>query len=214
MKRTMNGVWAPAEAREPFSENFFLSRGVVKLFGEVTDALSNTVIDELLYLDYHFQSNDIPRQKREVNLWINSPGGSVTAGLAIYDAMNYIDADVRTTCIGTAASMGAFLLSSGTRGKREALPHSAILIHQPQGGTQGQVSDIVRYAEHVCSMREELNTLLALHTGKPIEDIRRDTDRDYRMSAQAALEYGLIDQIIQTTVKAAAETGKEVQHEA
>jgi ATP-dependent Clp endopeptidase proteolytic subunit ClpP len=144
-----------------------------------------------------------------INIWINSPGGSVTAGMAIYDTMNCVDADIRTTCVGMAASMGAFLLSAGTKGKREALPNSEVMIHQPLGGTQGQASDILLYAAQIKDTRERLNTLLALHTGKPIEQIRLDTDRDNRMTAQAACEYGLIDRVIKTPIKASIITLEE-----
>ena len=190
------------DEKEPLSDEFFLKRNVIKLWGPVTDETANFTISSLLYLDYTFKAQDIPRSEREINIWINSPGGSVSAGLAIYDAMNYVDADIRTTCLGMAASMGAFLLSAGTKGKREALPHSQVLIHQPLGGTQGQASDILLYADQIRAIREQLNTLLAIHTGKPVEQIRIDTDRDNRMSAYAACEYGLIDKVIQTPIKA------------
>ncbi len=200
------------EENELPSDAFFLKRNVIKLWGPVTDEMANYVISSLLYLDHTFDAQNVPREDREVNIWINSPGGSVSAGLAIYDTMNYINADIRTTCVGMAASMGAFLLSAGTRGKREALPHSEVMIHQPLGGTQGQASDILLYAEQIRATREELNSLLALHTGKPIEQIRADTDRDNRMSAQAACEYGLIDRVIHTPLKA-ADMQKEVTHE-
>ena len=127
--------------------------------------------------------------------YINSPGGSVTAGMAIYDTMNFIKCDVSTICIGMAASMGAFLLSAGTKGKRIALPHSEIMIHQPLGGAQGQASDIKIRAELILRTRDMLNKILSENTGKPIEEIERDTDRDYFMTAQQALEYGIIDKI-------------------
>ena len=201
-----------AEEKGSLSDSFFLDRHVIKLWGPVTDEMANYVISALLYLDYSFEAQNVPRKDREINLWINSPGGSVSAGLAIYDTMNHVGADIRTTCVGLAASMGAFLLSAGTRGKREALPHSEVLIHQPLGGTQGQASDILLYAEQIRSTREELNHLLAIHTGKPIEQIRIDTDRDNRMSAQAACEYGLIDRVISTPIKAASNI-KEVTYE-
>lgn len=188
--------------REPLSDGFFLNRNVIKLFGEVCDEMANYAISAMLYLNYIFTVEKIPRDQREINIWINSPGGAVSSGLAIYDTMNYIDCDIRTTCVGMAASMGAFLLSAGTHGKREALPHSTILIHQPLGGTQGQASDILLYAEQIRETRETLNDLLAKHTGKPIEQIRIDTDRDNRMTAYTAMEYGLIDRVIQTPIKA------------
>lgn len=188
--------------REPLSDGFFLNRNVIKLFGEVCDEMANRAISAMLYLNYIFNLEKVPRSEREINIWINSPGGSVSAGLAIYDTMNFIDCDIRTTCVGMAASMGAFLLSAGTHGKREALPHSTVLIHQPLGGTQGQASDILLYAEQIRETREVLNSLLSKHTGKPIEQIRIDTDRDNRMTAAQAAEYGLIDRVILTPIKA------------
>ncbi len=198
-KKDLYALPHDANERPPLSSDFFLSRNVIKLFGEVTDDMANLVISSLLYLDSCFDAENTPQAEREINLWINSPGGSVSAGLAIYDAMQYVNCDVRTTCIGMAASMGAFLLAAGTPGKREALPHSTVLIHQPLGGTQGQASDILLYAEQIRETRETLNRLLAKNTGRPIEDIRRDTDRDNRMNAEAALDYGIIDRIIQTS---------------
>ncbi len=191
--------------REPLSDGFFLNRNVIKLFGEVCDEMANRAISAMLYLNYIFNLEKVPRSEREINIWINSPGGSVSAGLAIYDTMNFIDCDIRTTCVGMAASMGAFLLSAGTHGKREALPHSTVLIHQPLGGTQGQASDILLYAEQIRETREVLNSLLSKHTGKPIEQIRIDTDRDNRMTAAQAAEYGLIDRVILTPIKAVSE---------
>lgn len=206
MKKHLLNVPSNNGENEALSDGFFLKRNVIKLWGEVCDEMANYAISSLLYLDYFFKSKNVPRAEREINIWINSPGGSVSAGMAIYDAMNYVDADIRTTCIGMAASMGAFLLSAGTKGKREALPNSQVLIHQPLGGTQGQASDILLYAEQIRDTRETLNTFLSLHTGKPIEQIRIDTDRDNRMSAQAACEYGLIDRVIQTPIKATITT--------
>ena len=129
-------------------------------------------------------------------LYINSPGGSITAGMAIYDTMNYIKCDVSTICVGMAASMGAFLLSAGAKGKRLALPNSEIMIHQPLGGMQGQATDIKIHADRIIRMKEKLNTILSENTGRPLEEIARDTERDNFMSAQQALEYGLIDKII------------------
>lgn len=202
MKKNLLSFSAINDESEPLSDAFFLKRNVIKLWGQVCDEMANYAISSLLYLDYLFKSQNIPRSEREINVWINSPGGSVSAGMAIYDTMNYVDADIRTTCVGMAASMGAFLLSAGTKGKREALPHSEVMIHQPLGGTQGQASDILLYAEQIRTTREELNRLLSLHTGKPIEQIRIDTDRDNRMSAYAACEYGLIDRVIHTPIKA------------
>ena len=192
--------------REPLSSNFFLDRNVIKIFGEITDEMAEMAISSLLYLNEIFKEENIPREHREINMWINSLGGSVSAGLAIYDTMNIVESDIRTTCVGTAASMGAFLLSSGTRGKREALPHSKVLIHQPLGGTQGQASDILLYAEDIRQTRETLNTILAGNTDKPLEQIRTDTDRDYRMTAEEAMSYGLIDSVVCSTPKAFAST--------
>ena len=161
---------------------------IIFLSGEIDDAVANTVVAQLIYLEAKDPSKDI-------SLYINSPGGSVSAGLAIYDTMNYIKCDVSTICIGMAASMGAFLLSSGQRGKRFALPNSEIMIHQPLGGAQGQASDIKIAAEHILRTRQRLNAILAENSGKPLDVIERDTDRDNYLSAQQALEYGLIDRV-------------------
>jgi ATP-dependent Clp protease protease subunit len=146
------------------------------------------VVAQLLFLEAQDPDKDI-------SFYINSPGGSVTAGMAIYDTMNFIKCDVSTICIGMAASMGAFLLSAGTKGKRIALPHSEIMIHQPLGGAQGQASDIKIRAELILRTRDMLNKILSENTGKPLEQIERDTDRDYFMTAEQALEYGIIDKI-------------------
>ena len=161
---------------------------IIFLTGEIDDAVANTVVAQLIYLEAKDPSKDI-------SLYINSPGGSVSAGLAIYDTMNYIKCDVSTICIGMAASMGAFLLSSGQKGKRFALPNSEIMIHQPLGGAQGQASDIKIAADHILKTRHKLNTILSQNSGKPLEIIERDTDRDNYLSAQEALEYGLIDRV-------------------
>ncbi len=167
-----------------------LNDRIVFLTDEVNDYTSSLVVAQLLFLEQ--QDPDKP-----INLYINSPGGSVTAGLAIYDTMNYIKCDVHTICIGMAASMGAFLLSSGAKGHRSALPNSDILIHQPLGGMQGQASDIKIHADHIIKTREKLNSILAANTGKPLEVIERDTDRDNFMTAQEALAYGLIDTVME-----------------
>ena len=161
---------------------------IIFLSGEITDEVANLVVAQLIYLESKDPTKDI-------SIYINSPGGSVTAGMAIYDTMNFIKCDVSTICIGMAASMGAFLLSAGTKGKRIALPHSEIMIHQPLGGAQGQASDIKIRAELILRTRDMLNQILSENTGKPIEEIERDTDRDYFMTAQQALEYGIIDKI-------------------
>ena len=161
---------------------------IIFLSGEIDDAVANTVVAQLIYLEAKDPSKDI-------SLYINSPGGSVSAGLAIYDTMNYVKCDVSTICIGMAASMGAFLLSSGQKGKRFALPNSEIMIHQPLGGAQGQASDIKIAAEHILKTRQRLNDILSKNTGKPLSHIERDTDRDNYLSAQEALDYGLIDKV-------------------
>lgn len=161
---------------------------IIFLSGEIDDAVANTVVAQLIYLEAKDPQKDI-------SLYINSPGGSVSAGLAIYDTMNYIKCDVSTICIGMAASMGAFLLSSGQKGKRYALPNSEIMIHQPLGGAQGQASDIKIAAEHILKTKRKLNEILAKNSGRPVADLERDTDRDNYLSAQEALEYGLIDKV-------------------
>ncbi len=165
-----------------------LEERIVFITGEINDALANTVVAQLLYLEAKAPQKDI-------TIYINSPGGSVSAGLAIYDTMNYISCDVVTICIGMAASMGAFLLSSGTKGKRFSLPSSEIMIHQPLGGAQGQASDIKIHAEHILKTKKKLNTILATNCGRSYEELDRDTDRDNYLSAEEALNYGLIDKI-------------------
>ena len=165
-----------------------LNDRIIFLSDEVNDATASLVVAQLLFLEAQDPDKDI-------SFYINSPGGSVTAGMAIYDTMNFIKCDVSTICIGMAASMGAFLLSAGTKGKRIALPHSEIMIHQPLGGAQGQASDIKIRADLILRTRDMLNKILAENTGKSIEQIERDTDRDYFMTAEQALEYGLIDKI-------------------
>ncbi|MDD3193438.1 MAG: ATP-dependent Clp endopeptidase proteolytic subunit ClpP [Oscillospiraceae bacterium] len=166
-----------------------LNDRIIMLCEEVNDTSASLVVAQLLYLEGQDPDKDI-------SLYINSPGGSVTAGLAIYDTMKYIKCDVSTICIGMAASMGAFLMSSGTKGKRLALPNSEIMIHQPMGGMQGQVTDIKIHAERYLRIKENLNKILADNTGKPLEIIQQDTERDHFMSAQEAMEYGLIDKVI------------------
>ena len=156
---------------------------------EVTDVSANIIVAQLLFLEADDPNKDI-------QLYINSPGGSVTAGMAIYDTMQYIKCDVSTVCIGMAASMGSFLLSGGTKGKRFALPNAEIMIHQPSGGAQGQATEIQIAAEHILRTRQKLNEILAANTGQPLEVIQKDTERDNFMSAQAAKEYGLIDEVI------------------
>ncbi len=167
-----------------------LNDRIIFLSDEVNDVTASLVIAQLLFLEAQDPDKDIC-------LYINSPGGSVSAGLAIYDTMNFIKCDVSTICVGMAASMGAFLLSAGAKGKRLALPNSEIMIHQPLGGMKGQASDIKIHADHILATREKLNKILAKNTGKSIEEIERDTDRDNFLSAEAALEYGLIDRVIE-----------------
>lgn len=163
-----------------------LNDRIIFLADEVNDVTASLVVAQMLYLEVEDPDKDIA-------LYINSPGGSVTAGMAIYDTMNYIKCDVSTICIGMAASMGAFLLSSGAKGKRFALPNSEIMIHQPLGGMQGQATDIKIHADHILRTRDTLNSILAKNTGKPIDVIAKDTDRDNFMSAEEAMNYGLID---------------------
>ena len=165
-----------------------LNDRIIMLSDEVNDTTASLVVAQLLYLESQDPDKDI-------SFYINSPGGSVTAGMAIYDTMNYIKPDVSTICVGLAASMGAFLLSSGANGKRFALPNSEIMIHQPLGGAKGQASDIKIHADWILKTRDKLNHILAENTGKPLEVIERDTDRDNFMSAEDALAYGLIDKV-------------------
>ena len=166
-----------------------LNDRIIFLSDEVNDATASLVVAQLLFLEVQDPDKDI-------FFYINSPGGSVTAGMAIYDTMQFIKCDVSTICIGMAASMGAFLLSAGTKGKRLALPHSEIMIHQPLGGARGQASDIQIQAEQILKTKATLNKILAENTGKPIEVIERDTDRDNYMTAEEALAYGIVDKII------------------
>lgn len=161
---------------------------IVFIDGEINDSLSNIVISELLYLSN--ENND------DICIYINSPGGSVTAGMAIYDTMNYVKPDVRTIGIGMCASMGAFILSSGTKGKRSALPNTEVMIHQPLGGVKGKATDIEIASNHIVKTKEKLNKILAKNTGKSFNKIAKDTEKDYYMSAEEALEYGIIDEII------------------
>ncbi len=166
-----------------------LKERIIMLSGEVTDASAQLIVAQLLFLDSEDPDKDI-------SLYINSPGGSVTAGMAIYDTMQLINADVSTICVGMAASMGAFLLSCGAKGKRYALPNAEIMIHQPLGGFQGQVTDIEIHANRMLKVKEVLNKTLSENTGKPLEVIERDTDRDNFMTAEEAKEYGLVDDVI------------------
>lgn len=166
-----------------------LNDRIIVLSDEVNDATASLVIAQLLYLE----SQD---PEKDISLYINSPGGSVSAGLAIYDTMQYIKCDVSTICMGMAASMGAFLLSAGAKGKRYALPNAEIMIHQPLGGAKGQATEIILAADHIKKTRENLNHILSENTGKPLEVIEKDTERDNFMSATEAMEYGLVDKVI------------------
>ena len=166
-----------------------LKERIIFLGEEVTDVSANLIVSQLLFLESEDPGKDI-------SLYINSPGGSVTAGMAIYDTMNYIKCDVSTICMGMAASMGAFLLAGGTKGKRMSLPNSTIMIHQPSGGAQGQATEINIVAEQILKTRQRLNEILAANTGKPLEIIAQDTERDNYMTAEEAREYGLVDKVI------------------
>ncbi len=166
-----------------------LKERVIFLVGQVEDYMANLVVAQLLFLESENPDKDI-------HLYINSPGGSVTAGMSIYDTMQFIKPDVSTLCIGQAASMGALLLTGGAKGKRFCLPHSRMMIHQPLGGFQGQASDIAIHAQEILSIREKLNKVLSYHTGQPIEKIQQDTDRDNFLSAQDGVDYGLIDKVL------------------
>ncbi len=166
-----------------------LKERVIFVVGTVEDHMANLIVAQLLFLESENPDKDI-------HLYINSPGGSVTAGLSIYDTMQFIKPDVSTMCIGQAASMGAVLLAGGTKGKRFALPHSRTMIHQPLGGFQGQAADFEIHAKEILDVRERLNKILATHTGQPLEQIQKDTDRDFFMSSSQSVEYGLIDDVM------------------
>ena len=168
-----------------------LNDRIIFLADEVNDVTASLVVAQMLYLE----SMD---PEKDISFYINSPGGSISAGMAIYDTMNYIKCDVSTICIGMAASMGAFLLAAGTKGKRLALPNSEIMIHQPLGGMQGQASDIKIHADHILRIRDKMNRILSEKTGQPLETIVRDTERDNFMTAEQAAAYGLIDRVIET----------------
>jgi ATP-dependent Clp protease protease subunit len=172
-----------------------LKERVIFLVGQVEDYMANLVVAQFLFLESENPDKDI-------HLYINSPGGSVTAGMSIYDTMQFIKPDVSTLCIGQAASMGALLLTGGAKGKRYCLPHSRMMIHQPLGGFQGQASDIDIHAREILSIREKLNKILACHTGQPLEKVQIDTDRDNFLSANGAVSYGLIDKVLSSRTKA------------
>ena len=171
-----------------------LKERIVFIGTPIDDMVANLIIAQMLFLQ-------MEEANKEISVYINSPGGSVTAGLAIYDTMQFIKPDVSTYCIGQATSMGAILLSAGTKGKRFALPNSRIMIHQPWGGIQGAAEDISRHAKEILKLRDEINGILANHTGQSLERIQKDTDRDYFMSAQEAKAYGLVDEVIMTKKK-------------
>ena len=162
---------------------------IIMLQGEINDHVSSLIVSQLLFLEAE-------NPEKDIYLYINSPGGVVTSGMAIYDTMNYIKPDVVTICMGQAASMGSFLLSSGEKGKRFALPHARIMIHQPLGGAQGQATDIEIHAKEILRMKKELNTILAENTGQTLRKIEKDTERDFFMSAEEAMKYGLIDKVL------------------
>jgi ATP-dependent Clp protease protease subunit len=172
-----------------------LKERVVFLVGPVNDVTANLIVAQLLFLESENPDKDI-------FFYINSPGGSVSAGMAIYDTMQFVKPDVSTLCIGQAASMGALLLASGAKGKRYALPNSRVMIHQPSGGAQGQATDIEIHAREILNIRARLNEMLAQHTGQPVERIEKDTDRDNFMSAKDALEYGIVDKVLTTRAEA------------
>lgn len=171
-----------------------LKERVIFLVGQVEDYMANLIVAQLLFLESENPDKDI-------HLYINSPGGSVTAGMAIYDTMQFIKADVSTMCIGQAASMGSLLLTAGAKGKRFCLPHSRVMIHQPLGGFQGQASDIDIHAKEILSVRERLNNILSYHTGQDVDKIQQDTDRDNFLSAEDAVEYGLVDKVLSNREK-------------
>ncbi|WP_062261648.1 ATP-dependent Clp endopeptidase proteolytic subunit ClpP [Endozoicomonas arenosclerae] len=170
-----------------------LKERVIFLVGQVEDHMANLVVAQLLFLESENPDKDI-------HLYINSPGGSVTAGMSIYDTMQFIKPDVSTMCIGQACSMGSLLLTAGAKGKRYALPHSRVMIHQPLGGFQGQASDIAIHAQEIITIKERLNQVLAHHSGQPMEVVEKDTDRDNFMSAEQAMEYGLIDKVLSSRI--------------
>jgi len=166
-----------------------LKERIIFIGTPIDDFVANLVIAQMLFL----QSED---KDKEINIFVNSPGGSITSGLAIYDTMQFVTCDVATTCVGQASSMGAVLLCAGTKGKRRVLPNSRVMIHQPWGGVQGQAEDISRQAEEILKMRSRLNEILSKHSGQPLEKVQKDTDRDYFMSAEEAKAYGLVDEVV------------------
>lgn len=188
--------------KEEFSWSYSLDRNTINVFGTIDTVMAERVISLLQYKDNQFEEQGVPMDERIITLQINSPGGSVADGLAIYDTINYLRAKVRTVGLGLCASMGAFLLCSGNRGMRTATENCEILIHQPLGGASGQASDIEIACQHILNTKNRLNRIMSENTGKSVEQIRKDTDRDYIMTAQEALEYGLIDEVIKSKNKA------------
>jgi len=184
------------KASEVLSDQYLLQKNQIYLFGPIDTGMVARVIPQMHYIEQKMIDENLPKDERVLTLLINSPGGSVSDGLAIYDTINMLECEVRTICVGLAASMGAFLLSSGSRGMRLALPNSEILIHQPLGGAQGQASDIIIAAKHIEQTRRRMNSILAMNTGKTIKQIAKDTDRDYTMTATVAKEYGIIDSVL------------------
>lgn len=185
-----------------FSPFLPIERNTINLFGEIDSKMAEMVIAQLQYIDDKFNSDDAPKEERIITLQINSPGGSVTDGLAILDTMNYIDSKIRVVGLGMCASMAAVLLSAGTRGMRSATEHSEIMIHQPLGGTSGQASDIIIAANRIKNVRQKLNLILSENTGQSLRQIEKDTDRDTIFTAQQALAYGIIDEVIPSISKA------------
>ncbi len=190
------------ETKEEFSWQYSLKRNTINIFEPITAETAERVISQLQYLDDKFRTDEVPMEERIITIQIDSPGGSVSDGLAIYDTMNYIDAKIATVGLGMCASMAAFLLSSGTRGMRRATENCEILIHQPLGGASGQASDIIIAANHIERIRARLNKIMAENTDQPVRKIQKDTDRDTIMSAADAKEYGLIDHVIPSGNKA------------
>ena len=193
------------EKKEEFSWAYSLRRNTINIFEPITSETAERVVSQLQYLDDKFRSEDTPTDERVITIQINSPGGSVSDGLAIYDTMNYIDAKIATVGIGMAASMAAFLLSAGTRGMRRATENCEVLIHQPLGGASGQASDIIIAANHIEQLRARLNRIMAENTNQSLKKIQKDTDRDTIMSAREAKAYGLIDDVIPGKNKAKEE---------
>ena len=183
-------------ANEVLSDQYLLKKNQIYIFGPIETGMAARVIPQMHFIEQKMIEEGLPEEERILTMLINSPGGSVHDGLAIYDTMNALDCHVRTICVGLAASMGAFLLCSGSKGMRLALPNSEILIHQPLGGAQGQASDLIIAAKHIEKMRRKLNGIMAMNTGKSLKRITADTDRDYTMSPEEALEYGLIDRVL------------------